>query len=105
MIKTIVRDRGTGKTTEIIIRMRENKNLITLVQSHMVKENLYPKDLQKRVFTIGDIMNDKSLLKGVKFEKILIDEGFIFHPVTMAKLYYYLGNNNIAIDVYGSVSN
>lgn len=100
MIKTHVRERGSGKTTEIIIRLKENENLITIIPYFSMKQ-LYPKELHNRVFTLRQVKENS--LRGLRFDKILIDEGFLFSKDELAKLYYYLGREKFDIEVYGTI--
>ena len=100
MLKTIVRGRATGKTTEVIVRLRENKELIALVPTNISKK-LYPSELQSRIFTPSQLLNGTAT--GMRFTKLLIVEGFVFPSEQMVKLYYYLGENHIDVEVYGTI--
>lgn len=99
MIKTHVRNRTSGKTTEIITRLRENKNTAAIV-FYSPMADLYPDDVASRVFTL----NQFTLLKSLgDFEKIFIDEGF--PQEKLAEFYFHLGRLNLDadIEVYGSI--
>ena len=102
MIETIVRERNTGKTREIIGRMRENKESICLVPALATKAN-FPKDLQGRVFLFSDIENAR--LRGLTFFKVFVDEGYLFPANQLATFYYKLGKMNKDVVVYGSIEN
>lgn len=103
MINTYVRGRATGKTTEIIIRLKENENLIALVGNREIKK-LYPTEIHDRVFVLGGRnLSNLTELKGVKFDKVLIDEGFLMDKANLAQFYYDIGRMGIDVDVYGTI--
>src|SRR5690554_4616850 len=100
MLETVVMERGTGKTTKAIKLLREDKELFLLVPyKSMIR--FYPVDVRQRMGTVNDFTNGN--LRGIKINKILIDEGFLLEKDKLAHLYYYLGQNNIDVVAYGSL--
>lgn len=83
MLKTFVRHRGTGKTTEVIAKLRAEKSAIVLVHATHLKGS-YPDELHQRVFTVEDYLNGWRL-EGLCFNKIILDEGFILAEDVLAK--------------------
>lgn len=100
MIETNVQERATGKTTEVIGRIKENENSIGLVPYDPMKK-LYPKELQNRIYTINQLLDGH--LRYKRFNKVIIDEGYLLSKDKLAQLYYHLGKMNIDVVVYGTI--
>lgn len=99
MLETNVMSRGSGKTQKVIDLMSKDRNYLLIVPlSHMKK--LYPSEIQQRIFTFNDVLSGG--VRGIRFEKIIIDEGFLDRKEKLAHLYYFLGKNNINTIVYGT---
>lgn len=101
-IRLNVMNRAQGKTYEIIKRIENDTyhEMIVLVTSNSAKE-LYPSHVSHKVFVVNNI-NSLDFLRGLKFKKALIDEGFSYSKDKMALLYYELGLRGWDIEVYGT---
>ena len=100
MIRTNDVPRGSGKTTKIIEKMKADDSLLCIVPVHALK-NLYPKELHDRIIVAG--MDVLTPLRGKYINSVILDEGFVYRPDIAAQLYYFLGYNNIQVEVYGTI--
>lgn len=115
MLKTQVMERGSGKTTTIVKKMRNNPNSIVLIH-HKGVQKIFNKefpDLKDRTFNFddlgieskGSIKINELLLWLTKSPKcrVFIDEGFIGSPDDLANLYFALGQYNVNVESFGSI--
>jgi hypothetical protein len=102
MLECRVRERQSGKTTEVIAWLRVYPQAIAIIP-YAVTRGQYPDDVRNRIITYNELM--AGMLHGRNFHKIYIDEGFLESKVAIAKLYHYLGRNfgNIETISYGTV--
>lgn len=100
MLKTFVQERQSGKTTKVIGLMENDENLLLIVPNQSMKQ-FYPKEMEFRIETIESVLNGN--LRGRTFNKVVIDEGFLFDKEKLAQLYYYLGRNQIYTIAYGTI--
>ncbi|MEG0239476.1 MAG: hypothetical protein RR643_04930 [Anaerorhabdus sp.] len=102
--------RGSGKTTECIARMRENKRFLLAVFTRQQKE-YYPKELHNRIVvgsTVDEIFEDIRISNPLKagpgeylVETLIIDEGLMGMSRTqIAKFYYHFGGTYINVEMY-----
>jgi hypothetical protein len=101
-IRTFVRARQTGKTTEVKRRMYADTKLYLIVPSYWMKK-IYPKDLHSRIFSGSSIEDLYVKTKGMHITKVILDEGFMYRKDHLAKLYYYLGYYHIEVDSIGTI--
>lgn len=127
MLNILVRGRRTGKTESIIEQMELHPSMITLVHSrHAI--HLYPKHLQKRVFTVpqfnkehekimalrfykpiiplrivdATINKEDVMYKTLRIDRVAVDEPFIVPPTELAQTMYILGQLNLPTTLVGS---
>jgi hypothetical protein len=100
MLKTFVQERGTGKTTKVIKLLNEDLDAILIIPFEHMK-NIYPKKFHHRIISSEKVLNGG--LRGRKFTKVILDEGFAYQKEKLAQLYYYLGYNHIKTVSYGTV--
>ncbi|QPK89823.1 hypothetical protein IEN91_05135 [Bacillus velezensis] len=94
--------RGAGKTTTAIKLLEENWDAFLLVPyRHMIK-NYYPEDLRTRIYTPNEILN--GFMSQRKYRKAILDDCFLCDPVTLAKLHYYLGYNNLETISFATIN-
>ncbi|WP_348922066.1 hypothetical protein [Enterococcus rotai] len=99
MIEIHNQPRGSGKTTEVIKRMKDDVNLVCLVHSNRVKE-LYPSELRHRLFTFDQF--DIRTIDRLRVRKAIVDEGLIGSKVSIANMYYKLGHAGKETVVFGT---
>lgn len=115
MLKTQVMERGSGKTTTIVKKMRNNPNSIVLIHHKGVQRIFNKKfpDLKDRTFNFDDLCIESNgsikinelLLWLTKSSKcrVFIDEGFIGSPDDLAHLYFALGQYKVNVESFGSI--
>lgn len=101
MLKIFNQERGSGKTTEVIRLMTENNNLV-LVVPYLTMRRLYPRDLYHRIISADELLNNSTRIRGMRLEKVILDEAFIYEKDKLAKLFYYLGQHQIETIAYGT---
>ncbi|WP_413986482.1 hypothetical protein [Paenibacillus polymyxa] len=94
MIEIRDMERGSGKTTKVIELMNEDLNLILIVP-YKKMTNFYPRNLRKRIFTIAET-------RGIRLNKVILDEGFMYNKKDLAEMYYNFGKNNTDVISYGT---
>lgn len=113
MLKTQVMERGSGKTTTIVEKMRKDPNSIVFIHHKETKrifDNKYG-DLKYRTYNFCDLgaeRPNKTLELLSWFSKkpkcrVFIDEGFIGEPDDLAHLYFALGQYNANVEAFGSI--
>lgn len=113
MLKTQVMERGSGKTTTIVEKMRKDPNSIVFIHHKETKrifDNKYG-DLKYRTYNFSDLgaeRPNKTLELLSWFSKkpkcrVFIDEGFIGEPDDLAHLYFALGQYNANVEAFGSI--
>lgn len=99
------RPRGSGKTEIVKRRMYQNQSWVCIVPNEHMRK-LYPEDLQSRIFThaayTSGHMNvrQKSARAGTSIDTVIIDEGILMDPITLAQLYYSLGKDGWIVEMY-----
>lgn len=102
MLELHNRRKGSGKTTQIIELMEEDKLALCLVPYYEIKRLLFPKELQKRVISARSFENVYDELWGRRYTKIYIDE-LLYSNFFIAELFYNFGRrSDISIIVYGT---
>jgi hypothetical protein len=96
-----VAERRSGKTTKVIESVLRESDSILLVPNETMKK-FYPLEIRKRIYTYSQVMSD--YLRGLDFNQITIDEGYVGSKAALAQLYYTLGKffGNKKIVVYGT---
>lgn len=102
MLINHVKERGTGKTTEIIERMNKESNVrVMVLNSH--QKQLFPKELREKIITINDYDITRSFNEICRTNGILlIDEGYVLDPAKSAQLFYMIGSYGVDVEVYGT---
>ncbi|MEK4427835.1 hypothetical protein MHB54_01100 [Paenibacillus sp. FSL M7-0802] len=94
MIEIHDMERGSGKTTKVIELMNEDLNQILIVPYKKMTK-FYPRNLRNRIFTIAET-------RGIKLNKVILDEGFLYNKKDLAEMYYYFGKYNVDVISYGT---
>jgi hypothetical protein len=100
MLETFNQGRVTGKTTKAIELLNEDLEALLIIPTGNMK-NIYPKELHNRILSGENVLNGD--LRGRRFTKVALDEGFIYHKEKLAHLYYLLGYDRIETISYGTV--
>lgn len=106
MIHFNIQGRGSGKTYNCILKMQAHPHMIMIIQNRRMR-SLYPKDIQDRIFTMDELLENGLIRERSRhphhLPETIIDEGLTMDPVTMAKLYYKLGQSGYDVEVWGSL--
>lgn len=100
MLTVNIQDRGSGKTSRTIEMMREDKDLYCIVPTHATYR-YYPSDLRSRMFIGEKFINDS---RGLRINRVVLDEGFMYEKNQIARLYYELGLRNIDVVSFGTLN-
>lgn len=100
MLETFNQERGTGKTTKVINLMSEDLDALLIVPIEDMKK-LYPKEIHHRILSKNKVSNGG--LRGKRFSKVILDEGFLYDKEKLAHLYYLLGYDRIETISIGTV--
>jgi hypothetical protein len=100
MLETFNQDRGTGKTTKVIELLKEDFEALLIVPFSNMK-TIYPKEIHTRILSADNVSNGG--LRGRRFSKVILDEGFLYNKEKLAHLYYLLGYDRIETIAIGTV--
>lgn len=103
-IITLSMRRGSGKTTLVKQIIDQDNDAILLVPSNSFR-NDYDSRHRNRIFTFAEFLNHREEIKGLVFNKIIIDEAYCLSKDELAKLYYHLGIMGVEVMAIGTVGN
>lgn len=94
MIKINLMKRGEGKTTKVIGLLKLFPQLTCIVPHTSFKSD-FPEEVRNQVLILSES-------RGKKMTDVVLDEGFMYSPSQMAKMYYEFGAKGINVTVFGT---